>query len=289
MNVSTKGVAFIADHEGVVTRAYLDPAGIWTIGIGFTMRSTEFAKYWRATRGHDLRRGDTMTRQECFDVFGKLLDTEYGPAVTRKFGKRLVQYQHDACTSVVYNCGVGTLSDRWANALAAGNVAQAGTYLRSTRVTARGKRLQGLVNRRAAEARLLVEGSYGKSAIAGGRTEMIVEAQALLSLLGYDVGPADGIAGEKTRAATLAFQVKHEDLVDDGIIGPATLATLRREAAKILPKQPVEPPAPKPAEPVDTSSDEGVSNPEPAPISLWAGIVGVSVIALAIILLAALR
>lgn len=288
MKVSTKGVAFIADHEGVVTKAYLDPAGIWTIGIGFTMRSGEFAKYWRATRGHDLRRGDTMTRQECFEVFGKLLDTEYGPPVAKKFGTKLVQYQYDACVSVVYNCGAGTLSDRWATALAGGQVVQAGQFLKSTRVTAGGKRLQGLVNRRAAEARLLVEGYYGAAPIADGRTEMIVEAQTILASLGYDVGPADGIAGERTRAAVLSFQRKHEDLVDDGVIGPATLATLRREKPVMV----------VPAEPPPHTYDPGLPSGAviPVPPEMFdpdrpffaAGAIIAGVIGLAIILFAAL-
>jgi peptidoglycan hydrolase-like protein with peptidoglycan-binding domain len=36
--------------------------------------------------------------------------------------------------------------------------------------------------------------------------------------------------GAKTRAAILAFQKAHPHLVADGILGPATLAQLRREA-----------------------------------------------------------
>lgn len=287
MKVSTKGVAFIADHEGVVTKAYLDPAGIWTIGIGFTMRSAEFAKYWRASRGHDLRRGDTMTRQECFEVFGTLLDKEYGAAVAKKFGDKLLQYQHDACASVVYNCGAGTLSDRWATALAGGNVVQAASLLKSTRVTAGGKRLQGLVNRRAAEARLLQYGEYGTSQVPD-RTEMIIEAQTMLAKLGYDVGPADGIAGDKTRAATLAFQKEYVDLVDDGVIGPATLATLKRASAPVL--VPATPPPfyVDPKKPPYYEVPPDTFDPEPTPLPLMIGSAFVGVIGLAIILFAAL-
>jgi lysozyme len=36
MNTSEEGVAFIAAQEGLVTRAYRDAAGIWTIGVGHT-------------------------------------------------------------------------------------------------------------------------------------------------------------------------------------------------------------------------------------------------------------
>lgn len=36
MQTSTRGVAFIAAHEGVVTRAYRDVGGVMTIGVGHT-------------------------------------------------------------------------------------------------------------------------------------------------------------------------------------------------------------------------------------------------------------
>ena len=36
MRTSERGVGFVAAHEGVVLRAYRDPVGIWTIGVGHT-------------------------------------------------------------------------------------------------------------------------------------------------------------------------------------------------------------------------------------------------------------
>jgi lysozyme len=36
MKVSTRGLAEIASHEGIVTSRYKDSVGVWTLGIGHT-------------------------------------------------------------------------------------------------------------------------------------------------------------------------------------------------------------------------------------------------------------
>lgn len=51
--------------------------------------------------------------------------------------------------------------------------------------------------------------------------------QLLLTALDYDPGAADGIAGERTREAVLAFQREY-GLEADGIAGKATEAALRK-------------------------------------------------------------
>ena len=51
----------------------------------------------------------------------------------------------------------------------------------------------------------------------------------MLAALGFYAGAIDGIAGTGTRAAVLAYQKSHPDLVDDGIAGPATRASLERD------------------------------------------------------------
>ena len=52
--------------------------------------------------------------------------------------------------------------------------------------------------------------------------------QARLNNLGFVAGPVDGISGRKTRAATRAFQARH-DLLIDGISGPQTQNRLIEE------------------------------------------------------------
>ena len=61
MQVSGKGVAFIAAHEGVVTRSYRDAAGMWTIGVGHT-----------AAAGPRVPvAGMTITREEAFAILAR--------------------------------------------------------------------------------------------------------------------------------------------------------------------------------------------------------------------------
>lgn len=56
------------------------------------------------------------------------------------------------------------------------------------------------------------------------------EYQSLLKETGYYRGPLDGIRGPLTEEAVIRFQRDH-GLVADGVVGPATLAALRRAAA----------------------------------------------------------
>lgn len=56
---------------------------------------------------------------------------------------------------------------------------------------------------------------------------VVKEAQELLTSRGFNPGAIDGWMGKKTKAALLAYQQAHPHLVNDGILGPATLAQLR--------------------------------------------------------------
>ncbi|MEP4031817.1 peptidoglycan-binding protein [Roseibium polysiphoniae] len=236
MRVSEKGVAFIAAHEGFVSRGYLDPAGVVTIGYGFTMRSRVFASWWLKQYGSPLKVGDSLSREEANRLLLTLLDEEYGPPVERAL-PHLDQTQFDACVSVVYNLGPRALIWKWAKALKAGQDTLAAQLLARTGTTAGGRRLPGLVRRRKDEADLLLDGSYGSfasgSPTTGSRSADIDQALKLaqqhLAQLGYRPGSADGLDGPKTRHAVLAFQRDHPPLAIDGRVGPATRSALRRK------------------------------------------------------------
>lgn len=160
MRLSDRGAAFIARHEGLVTRAYRDPAGVVTIGYGFTERSVVFRAWWRERHRRPLAIGDRISRADCTRLLRQLVEKEYGAAVLARFGA-LPQHRFDACCSVAYNLGSGALNWRWARALAAGDVTGAARILAENYATAGGRRLAGLVRRRKEEARLLLTGDYG--------------------------------------------------------------------------------------------------------------------------------
>lgn len=66
--------------------------------------------------------------------------------------------------------------------------------------------------------RLLARGSRGNE---------VAELQKRLSMLGYVVGPIDGIYGQQTQARVRLFQKEH-GLAVDGIAGPKTISELKR-------------------------------------------------------------
>src|SRR3990167_5634016 len=121
MELSAAGAQFVRIHEGVVTKAYLDSGGVWTIGIGFTSLSKSFGDYWQKKKGRrNIKKDDTMTVVECDALLPQMFAEEYMPPIQRRFGNMLKQHQVDCCGSIVWNCGAGTLKDKWANSLAAG-------------------------------------------------------------------------------------------------------------------------------------------------------------------------
>ncbi|MEM8813413.1 MAG: peptidoglycan-binding protein [Pseudomonadota bacterium] len=232
MKLSEQGAAFIARHEGFVSKAYRDPVGVWTIGTGFTNRSKEFTK-----RFGRIVPGARISRERNADLLRIVADAEYGAAVMRHI-RPSRQHHYDGATSVCFNLGPGAAKWRWARALAAGRVTEAARLLRQTGTTAGGRRLRGLVRRRREEAVLIEHGSYGNTAgkSAGSDSKdhaaLIRTYQTHLARLGFDPGLVDGIAGPQTQAAVRAFQSHHPDLIDDGILGPATRAQIDRSIAK---------------------------------------------------------
>ncbi len=96
----------------------------------------------------------------------------------------------------------------------------------------------------------------------------LVAAQRALSALGYDPGPADGIAGPRTRHALAAFQ-RDQGLPPTGLLDGPTLAALRLAEASSRPPRPQiagkPPPGPDPSPPMSPDGASAARPPATAP------------------------
>jgi GH24 family phage-related lysozyme (muramidase) len=244
---SPRGRAFLRGHEGNPLTCYLDPVGIPTIGQGFTMRS-------KAARAALAKRGITkmvpgktkITAAQSDEILLEVLAAEFEPAVVAKSPGTRKQHQMDAAVSVSYNLGTGAMGWRWADLWRSGLVKDAAAYLGTHYNTAAGKKLPGLVRRRREEANLFLNGNY--AGVASSKPEgvpreatteptksdpVVKEAQEILTSKGFNPGAIDGWMGTKTKEAIIAYQKAHPHLVADGVLGPATLSQLRRDAAAL--------------------------------------------------------
>lgn len=231
---------FLAHHEGTVLKAYRCPAGKVTIGNGFTMDSDIFAGYWRKQHGRGLQLGDVITRGECAALLPLMVEEEYGKTLGSELPRAAV-WQRGAAVSVLYNCGTGARKWRWFAFLKSGQAKASADALRVTAVTARGRRLPGLVRRRKEEADIIAFNSWPSwvrrpadltpEALDAAKPKRPLEDddfdQGLQWLveLGF-LAPAHD--DEDITAAVLKFQAAHRQLTADGILGRATLDQLQR-------------------------------------------------------------
>jgi GH24 family phage-related lysozyme (muramidase)/LysM repeat protein len=148
-SLSQKGIDLIKSFEGLRTRAYRDPVGVWTIGYGHT---------------GGVKPGQVISRERAEQLLRA--DTAWAQAAVRRSVKvPLTQGQFDALTSFTFNLGAGALaSSTLVKKLNARDYAGAQKEF-GRWVHAGGEVLQGLVRRRAAEAKM-----FGNKAPSGGGT-----------------------------------------------------------------------------------------------------------------------
>lgn len=237
--ISTQGRAFVRLHEGNPLTCYLDPVGIPTIGTGFTMGSDSVRRELAKIGITKLAPGKTkITAAQSDVILDAVLAAEYVPAVVAGSPENRKQHELDAAASVTFNLGVGAMNWTWADLWRKGQIQKAAAHLASNYNTAKGKKLPGLVRRRKEEALLFENGIYTGVGVTKEVTPeppvlpdpVVKEAQELLTTAGLNPGAIDGWMGAKTKAAVIAYQKAHPHLIADGIIGPATIAQLRRDA-----------------------------------------------------------
>ncbi|MGJ8529804.1 glycoside hydrolase family protein [Maritalea sp.] len=237
MKLDREGQEYTLGHEGVVLTCYLDPVGVPTIFAGITMRSRVAREYFK----NGLIPGKTkITYEEGMKLFKALAEEVYEPP-TRKGMPGAKQHEFNAGFDNCYNMGPATFGWKWAKLWRAGKKRLAAIYLETHYHKAKGKVLPGLVRRRFETSQILLHGKYPKHHMGEGvpRTAtktrvvpdpVVKEAQELLTTRGFNPGAIDGWMGQKTKMALLAYQEAHPHLVNDGILDPATLAQLRRDA-----------------------------------------------------------
>lgn len=140
-------LAIIKKFEGLRLKAYLCPAGVWTIGYGTTRINKR-----------DVVESDTCTADEAEEW---LADDVFivRHAIRRMVKVELKQHEYDALVSLAYNIGVGNFQRSsllvLLNARAPANIC-ALEFPRWNK--SKGKVLAGLITRRKEEADLFLYG-----------------------------------------------------------------------------------------------------------------------------------
>jgi len=145
MSLSLEGINQICNFEGLKLSAYDDSTGVWTIGYGTT----------RYPNGKRVSEGDRCTLEQAKAYMQHDLKI-FERAVNSAVKVSLKQNQFDALVSLAYNIGVGAFKNSTLlKNLNLGDYKEAANQF-DVWVNAGGKRLQGLVNRRAMEKKIFL-------------------------------------------------------------------------------------------------------------------------------------
>lgn len=145
MQISKNGIELIKRFEGLRLKAYQDSVGVWTIGYGWT----------QPVDGKKVGPGMQID-QATADRLLKCGVVQYEQGVNQLVKVKITQGQFDALVSFAYNLGLRSLStstllQKLNDGDKQGAADQFGRW-----VNAGGKRLDGLVARRAAEREMFL-------------------------------------------------------------------------------------------------------------------------------------
>lgn len=148
--LSDEGLKFIKEKEGVVNKIYNDGTGIFTGGVGHKLKPEERLK-WKA---------DSYIPECQIDEWLRLDVADAEKHVNNWVIPDIGQPAFDALVSLVFNIGIGnfkrsTLLKKLNKGLFAEAADEFGRW-----TYAGGKKLTGLVNRRAEEARIFRESEW---------------------------------------------------------------------------------------------------------------------------------
>lgn len=152
--IGEKGILLIASFESFESKPYICPAGVITIGEGTT-------RYFDTKKRVTLQDKE-VTKEEARRLLKGDIETIYAPLVDKLCRDDLTQNEFDAVCSFVYNAGATyrgkdgknhyfNLFDNINNKLKKEELIK---YWEACAITGGGKKLNGLINRRKAEAAL---------------------------------------------------------------------------------------------------------------------------------------
>lgn len=145
MRTSSRGLSLIKHFEGFSATVYLDVAGLQTIGYGHLLHDGE-AEYYRLGIGHEV--AEALL---CEDLTGA------ETAVGRFIRQPLTQNQFDALVSFTFNLGSGALQHSTLRRVINRGEDEAVGSQWMRFVWAGGRKVAGLMRRRAAELALYKE------------------------------------------------------------------------------------------------------------------------------------
>jgi lysozyme len=150
--LSKEGLAEIIAYEAIILTPYLDSVGVKTVGIGSTKSDIPDLASWPWDR--------KVTVDEAVRMFRAHV-VKYAQSVNKALKQEVTQYQFDALVSITYNIGTGGMAKstfmKLVNAQAPASMV--GKAFKSWNKGG-GRVIQGLVNRRAKEAKLFETGRY---------------------------------------------------------------------------------------------------------------------------------
>lgn len=188
--VSSEGVKLIERFEGLVLEAYQCPGGKWTIGYGHT---------------EGVHEGMKITKEQAEELLRRDL-AEVEKAIAALVEVPLSQNQFDALASFVFNVGIDAFErSTLLRKLNAGDYAAVPVELMRW-VYAGGKRVDGLVNRRVAEAGLWSRGAGYAPRAEGAEARLSRPADVFATDTGK-AASAVGAAGMLVTAAQPALSV----------------------------------------------------------------------------------
>lgn len=145
MQISKNGIELIKRFEGLRLKAYQDSVGVWTIGYGWI----------QPVDGKKVGPGMQID-QATADRLLKCGVVQYEQGVNQLVKVKITQGQFDALVSFAYNLGLRSLStSTLLQKMNAGDKQGAADQF-GRWVNAGGKRLDGLVARRAAEREMFL-------------------------------------------------------------------------------------------------------------------------------------